>query len=197
MSVICKGCKNEYSIDVCSNDGQLYVTALCPNCDTKCNHCLVCNKNYFCSSFYQDYRHIRKHVETHHPNSQSSTTNSAVTSPVHDASQSTADEFSLSDSVLDDANSTVSAAFCEPSLNEVECMVDQLDIEEEQDVNCDGETLHHFPVFILILVHVVEFFVHLVYYPIRYAATSKVRLCNALVPLSVNYVMSRKTQDRY
>ena len=72
---------------------------------------------------------MRKHVETRHPNSQSSTPNSAVNSPVHDESQSTAEASAVFDTVLDDATSNVNAVFCEPSLNEMECMVDQLNIE--------------------------------------------------------------------
>ena len=46
----------------------------------------------------------------------------------------------------DDASSNVNTLFCEPNLNEMECGVDQLNIENnEHDVNCEEETLHHSP----------------------------------------------------
>ena len=67
MDVHCRKCWLIYQAQKGDNDGDLYVTAQCPQCSTKCNVCMICNKCYFHSQHKNDYRNIRNHITKCHP----------------------------------------------------------------------------------------------------------------------------------
>ena len=70
MDVLCKKCHHEYTIELCTQQVELFVITSCPNCYTKCNQCLLCEKRYFASK-HNDYRNIRNHIAQCHQDSQS------------------------------------------------------------------------------------------------------------------------------
>ena len=146
MNVTCKECLHEYPIDLCRQEGKLFVTASCPNCSTKCNQCLLCEKKYFMSSSQNDYRNIKQHIAKSHQDSQSHAQDSTVGVSVHDDSQSPAEETTVSDNVHDDTIFDDNDSCRELDENEIEGIVDQLNIEDnEYDVDFETETMYHPP----------------------------------------------------